>query len=169
MASRRKSRELALQMLYQWEVGKHSPADVIATFFAAEKKGGPAETFARRLFEGTVEDILPIDHLLREHAANWRLERMAAIDRNVLRLALFELRHQSETPAAVVINEALEIARRFSGEGSAAFVNGILDAVRKTLPAKGAGEAPETASLTAPAATAQHATSTKRARRPKPR
>lgn len=140
MASRRKSRELALQMLYQWEVGKHSPAHVVATFFATEKKDGPAETLARRLFEGTVEDISPIDQLLREHAAHWRLERMAAIDRNVLRLALFELLHQSETPAAVVINEALEIARRFSGEGSAAFVNGVLDAVRKTLPATGTAE-----------------------------
>jgi N utilization substance protein B len=135
MASRRKSRELALQMLYQWEVGKHSPDQVLATFIATEKKDGPAETLARRLFEGTVEDISPIDQLLREHAQHWRLERMAAIDRNVLRLALFELRHQSETPAAVVINEALEIARRFSGEDSAAFVNGVLDAIRKTLSA----------------------------------
>jgi len=140
MASRRKSRELALQMLYQWEVGKHSPADVVATFIGAEKMDGPAESFARRLFEGTVDDIPPIDRLLREHTQHWRLERMSAIDRNVLRLALFELLHHSETPPAVVINEALEIARRFSGEGSAEFVNGVLDAVRKALPATGAAE-----------------------------
>ena len=135
MASRRKSRELALQMLYQWEVGKHSPADVVATFIGAEKMDGSAESFARRLFEVTVDDIPPIDRLLREHTQHWRLERMSAIDRNVLRLALFELLHHSETPPAVVINEALEIARRFSGEGSAEFVNGVLDAVRKALPA----------------------------------
>jgi len=134
MASRRKSRELAVQMLYQWEVGKDSPHEVVATFIGAQKKDAPAESFARSLFEGTVEDISPIDQLLREHAEHWRLERMAAIDRNVLRLALFELRHHPETPAAVVINEALEIARRFSGEGSAEFVNGVLDAVRKALP-----------------------------------
>jgi len=145
MASRRKSRELAVQMLYQWEVGKHTPREVIATFIGAQQKDAPAESFARQLFEGTVEDIAPIDQLLREHSENWRLERMAAIDRNVLRLALFELRHHSETPAAVVINEALDIARRFSGEGSAEFVNGVLDAIRKTLPTAIATEEPSPA------------------------
>jgi len=138
MASRRKSRELAVQMLYQWDIGKHSPHEVLSTSIAAEKRDQPAEKFARQLFEGTVEDVSAIDALLREHAENWKLERMAAIDRNVLRLALFELRHHPETPAAVVINEALEIARRFSGHDSAEFVNGVLDAVRKALPPIGA-------------------------------
>ena len=140
MASRRKSRELAVQMLYQWDIGKHSPREVLATFIGAQKKDQPAERFAQQLFEGTVEDISAIDHLLREHAENWKLERMAAIDRNVLRLALFELRHHADTPPAVVINEALEIARRFSGHGSAEFVNGVLDAVRKSLPQTGAAK-----------------------------
>ena len=135
MASRRKSRELALQMLFQWEVGKHPPANVLLTFLDPEKKDAPAESFARRLFEGAVGEVLTLDAMLREHSKNWRLERMAAVDRNVLRLALFELLHHPETPPAVVINEALEIARRFSGEDSAEFVNGVLDAVRKALPA----------------------------------
>jgi N utilization substance protein B len=138
MASRRKSRELALQMLFQWEVGKHPPANVIFTFLDPDKRDAPAESFARRLFEGTVAEVATLDAMLREHSKNWRLERMAAVDRNALRLALFELLHLPETPAAVVIDEALEIARRFSGEGSAEFVNGVLDAIRKTLPAAGA-------------------------------
>ena len=135
MASRRKSRELALQMLFQWEVGKHTPAHVVATFLDPEEIDKPVNLFARSLFQGTVDDISTLDPMLSEHAKNWRLERMAAVDRNVLRLALFEMLHHTETPAAVVIDEALEIARRFSGEDSAQFVNGVLDGVHKSLPA----------------------------------
>lgn len=135
MASRRKSRELALQMLFQWEVGKHSPAHVLATFLDPEGIDRPVNSFARSLFQGTVDDISILDLKLCEHTKHWRLERMAAVDRNVLRLALFEMLHHPETPAAVVINEALEIARRFSGEDSAEFVNGVLDGVHKALPA----------------------------------
>ena len=135
MASRRKSRDLALQMLFQWEVGKHTPAHVVATFLDPEEIDKPVNLFARTLFHGTVDNISTLDPMLCEHAKNWRLERMAAVDRNVLRLALFEMVYHPETPAAVVIDEALEIARRFSGEDSAEFVNGVLDAVHKTLPA----------------------------------
>lgn len=131
MASRRKSRELALQMLFQWDVGKHKPEQVLATFLDPQKKDGAAASFARELFEGTVGEIPTLDSLLRQHSEHWRLERMAAIDRNVLRLALFELLHHLETPAAVILNEAIDIARRFSGEDSAQFVNGVLDSVHK--------------------------------------
>jgi N utilization substance protein B len=92
------------------------------------------ESFARDLLEGAVNNIDRLDHLVREQAENWRLERMAAVDRNILRVALYELLHHPETPAAAVINEALEIAGRFSGEGSVEFVNGVLDGIRKTLP-----------------------------------
>ena len=73
--------------------------------------------------------------MIREHAENWRLERMAAVDRSILRVAVYELLHCPETPPRAVINEALEIARRFSGEGSVEFVNGILDTIQKSLPA----------------------------------
>ena len=135
MASRRKSRELALQMLFQWEVGKHSPAHVVTTFLDPEEIDKPVNSFARSLFQGTVDDISTLDPMLSQHTKHWRLERMAAVDRNVLRLALFEMLHHSKTPAAVIINEALEIARRFSGEDSAEFVNGVLDGVHKALPA----------------------------------
>lgn len=124
-----------MQMLFQWEVGKHSPAHVMATFLDPEEIDRPVNNFACSLFQGTVDDISILDPMLREHTKHWRLERMAAVDRNVLRLALFEMLHHAETPAVVVINEALEIARRFSGEDSAEFVNGVLDGVRKALPA----------------------------------
>jgi N utilization substance protein B len=133
MASRRKSRELALQMLFQWEVGQHTPDKVLATFLPTHKAEDEVKDFARRLFEGTVANIDSIDPLLGRHAENWKIERMAAVDRNVLRLAIYEMLHEPETPKAVVINEALELARRFSTPDSVEFTNGVLDAVRKSL------------------------------------
>jgi N utilization substance protein B len=134
MSSRRKSREFAMQMLYQWEICGYTPTQVQATFFANQKADAEVEGFARDLFEGAVANIEQLDRLVREHAEHWRLERMAAVDRNILRVALYELLCHSETPAAAVINEALEIARRFSTGDSVEFVNGVLDGVRKTLP-----------------------------------
>lgn len=136
MSSRRKSREFAMQMLYQWELGGNTPEQVAASFFQERKAASEVESFARGLFQGTVNGIEPLDKLVRAHAENWRLERMAAVDRSILRLAAYELLHCPETPPHAVINEALEIARRFSGEGSVEFVNGILDAILKTLPAR---------------------------------
>ena len=135
MGSRRKARELTLQMLFQWEVGHHSPEHVLSTFLAKQKIDTDVGSFARALFEGAVREAPELDRLVRAHAEHWRLERMAAVDRNVLRVALYELLHYPETPPAVVINEALEIARRFSGEDSVEFVNGVLDGIRKKLPA----------------------------------
>ena len=137
MASRRKARELALQMLFQWELGEHTPQHVIATFLRLQKTDPEEESFARSLFEGTVSEVGSLDPMIREHAQHWRLERMAAVDRNVIRLALYELRHYEETPHAIVINEALELARRFSTADSVEFVNGVLDAVRKATDKKG--------------------------------
>jgi N utilization substance protein B len=135
MSSRRKSREYAMQMLYQWELGGNTPEQVGATFFLERKADSEVEDFARGLFRGAVNDIKRLDELLRAHAQNWRLERMAAVDRSILRMAVYELLHCPETPPHAVINEALEIARRFSGEGSVEFVNGVLDSVLKALPA----------------------------------
>jgi N utilization substance protein B len=124
-----------MQMLYQWELGGNTPEQVGASFFLERKSDSEVESFARGLFRGTVDDIKRLDQLIGEHATNWRLERMAAVDRSILRLAVYELLHDPETPPHAVINEALEIARRFSGEGSVEFVNGILDTILKTLPA----------------------------------
>ena len=134
MASRRKARELALQMLFQWEQGSHSPEHVIATFLRAQNVDPEEESFARSLFEGTVAEVQDLDRRVSAQAEHWRLERMAAVDRNLLRVALYEILHHAETPPAVIINEALEMARRFSGRDSVEFVNGVLDAIRKTLP-----------------------------------
>jgi N utilization substance protein B len=125
-----------MQMLYQWELGGNTPEQVGASFFLERKDDSEVESFARELFRGAVADIERIDRLVRDHSANWRLERMAAVDRSILRLAIYELLHNPETPPHAVINVALEIARRFSGEGSVEFVNGILDAILKTLPAR---------------------------------
>ena len=133
MASRRKARELALQMLFQWEQGQHLPEHVIRSFLLPLNPHPEVEKFACELFEGTVAEVELLDQRLREHAKNWRLERMAAVDRNILRLALYELVHFPQTPPPVVINEAIEIARRFSGKDSVDFVNGVLDAIRKKL------------------------------------
>ena len=106
----------------------------MATFLAEKKLDDEARAFAQTLFLGTVEETEVLDRTLRERSDHWRPERMAAVDRNVLRLALHELLHHPETPPKVVINEALEIARRYSGEESVEFVNGVLDGILKTLP-----------------------------------
>ena len=143
MASRRKSRELALQMLFQWEVGSHTPSKVVAAFLPPLKADAAVKEFARSLFEGTVANIETIDPLLRRHAEHWKLERMAAVDRNVLRLALYELLYHADTPPPVVINEALELARRFSAADSVEFVNGILDAIRKAVTKTGEDRTPQ--------------------------
>ena len=136
-AGRRGAREAALQMLYQWEVGKVGPHEAIVTYWPARDAEGEVpedlRTFANGLVKGTIEQIAEIDGLLTSHAHNWRIERMAVIDRLVLRLAVFELRSQPETPARVIINEAIELARTFSGDEAVPFVNGVLDAVRKDL------------------------------------
>ena len=135
MSSRRKSREFAMQMLYQWEICGYTPTQVEATFFDNQKAEAEVAGFARDLFEGAVSNLEQLDTLVRERAANWRLERMAAVDRNILRVALYELLYHPETPPAAVINEAVEIARRFSTVDSVDFVNGVLDGIRKNLPA----------------------------------
>lgn len=137
MGSRRKSREIALQMLFQWEQGGHTPEHVLATFLAEKKLDDDARAFAQTLFLETAKETADLDRALGERSEHWRPERMAAVDRNVLRLALHELLHHPETPPKVVINEALEIARRYSGEESVEFVNGVLDGVLKNMPVSG--------------------------------
>lgn len=136
-AGRRRAREAALQMLYQWEVGRMGAYEAVATYWPAQDPdddvGEELRTFANALVKGTIERVAEIDSLLSARARNWRVERMAAVDRLVLRLAVFELLSAPDTPAKVVINEALELTRTFSGDEAVAFVNGVLDAVRKDL------------------------------------
>jgi N utilization substance protein B len=133
--ARHLAREAALQALYLCEIGRTTPADALDAYFAEHgaELGDEARAFTRELVIGAVADQAEIDRLIGEHARNWRLERLAVIDRIVLRLAIWELRHHPDTTAAVVIDEALELARTFSGEEAVKFVNGVLDAVRKTI------------------------------------
>ena len=121
-----------MQMLFQWEMSKQDPAKLEAKFWREAKAAETTREFANRLFEGAVEEAVPLDELIAKHAANWRLERLAAIDRAILRLAIHELR-AAETPPKVVLNEAVDLAKKFSSEDSSAFVNGILDACHKSF------------------------------------
>ena len=138
MGTRRKSRELCLQMLFQLEMGKQSPEQVSKTFWL-ERSDADQETraFAEELFAAAIERRDEVDQLIQKHAQHWKIERMAAVDRNVLRTAVAEFLAYRQTPRAVVINEALEIARRFSAPESVQFINGVLDSVGKELAAGG--------------------------------
>lgn len=134
MGTRRKSRELALQMLFQADMGQQSKEEVRRTFWC-ERAEIERDTrgFADDLF-GTASDRAgEIDGMIERHAAHWRMDRMAAVDRNILRLGAAELLGYPETPRPVVINEALEIARRFSTPESVQFINGVLDSVAREL------------------------------------
>lgn len=124
-------------MIFQWEQSQASPEEVMAAYWgglAAEGagQGESDDPFANKLLQGVVRRCPTIDDLIRKHAENWRLERMPAVDRNILRLAVFELLERTAAPA-VVIDEALEVGRRFSGDESARFLNGVLDAIEKSL------------------------------------
>lgn len=145
MASRHESRERALQMLFLWDQRKQDPEKVITGYWdslteeeAPGRRRPLKDEFANRLLRGAVERASEADTLIQAHAEHWRLERMSSVDRNILRLAVFELL-EGQTPPPVVIDEALEVARRFSGDESVHFINGVLDAVRKSLPRPGAG------------------------------
>lgn len=134
MGTRRKSRELALQMLFQADMGKQQPEEVRKTFWRERGTvGSDVQGFAEDLFRVACDRSAEIDKLIEQHAENWRMERMAAVDRNILRTAVAELLSYGSTPRAVVINEALEIARKFSSPESVQFINGVLDSVGRQL------------------------------------
>ncbi len=132
MSLRTKSREFAMQMLFQWDMSHQEPTKLEAKFWRSAKAADTTREFANRLFEGAAKEVTVLDEIIVKHAENWRFERLAAIDRAILRLAMHELR-SSDTPPKVVLNEAVDLAKKFSGEDSGAFVNGILDTFRKTL------------------------------------
>ncbi len=137
MGHRRAARECALQMMYELDVGKHSKDEILRTYWQMNEHPQKVRDFADLLFEGTIRRLKEIDKVIQQHTKNWRLGRMAAVDRNVLRLAVFEFLSGGKTPDTVVINEALEIARKFSTNESAQFVNGILDSIKTELQEKG--------------------------------
>lgn len=142
MGKRRKSREIAVQMLYQHELGRSrleevcqgfEPADLAPEMAEKPNQGyrldqaNEAMEYARTLFVGAVENRTRIDELIESGATNWRLVRMSAVDRSILRTAVYELLFEGEVPQIVVVDEAIELAKRFGSEQSASFVNGVLD------------------------------------------
>ena len=146
MAARHRSRQRALQVLYQWDMTKRPVDEAIRAFYdtlqadkAAEAKveeepetEDGRDEFMEELARGASAMAPDIDHRIAEKSAHWKIERMPVVDRNILRLGIYEMSRQ-ETPPAVVIDEALELARQFSGEESVAFINGVLDAVHKEI------------------------------------
>jgi N utilization substance protein B len=134
MGTRRKSRELTMQMLFQGDLGKQNPAEVQKLFWASvtdvddETRG-----FAEDLYRIATSRGTEIDALIELHSQNWRLERMPVVDRNLLRAGIAEMLGYPKTPAAIVINESLEVARRYAAPESIHFLNGVLDAVARDL------------------------------------
>ena len=126
MGYRRKARELALQLLFHYEFNKETP-DWRKDFWKDRAATDSVQGFADQLVSGVVQNQKTIDDLIEKHAEHWSLDRMTAVDRNVLRIAVYELMYVEEIPSKVTINEAIEIAKRYGDEGSGAFVNGILD------------------------------------------
>jgi N utilization substance protein B len=132
MATRRRSRQRALQILFLWDARRQPVDDVIDAYYNTllSEEGPLRDPFVADLVRGTVENVAEVDEQITKHAEHWRMERMPAVDRNILRLAVYEIKCAG-TPAAVAIDEALELARKFSNEESVQFVNGVLDAVHK--------------------------------------
>lgn len=139
MGSRRQGREAALRMLYQLELSADSVERVIRLYFGGEltDEDPSLDPSARRFAERLVRHVFgrreELDALIARGTEHWRLERFATVDRNVIRLALLELMEETGTPPAVVIDEAIELAKAYGGEESGAFVNGVLDGLRKRL------------------------------------
>jgi transcription antitermination protein NusB len=134
MGTRRKSRELTMQMLFQGDLGKQTPDQVRSLFWdARDDVDDETRGFAEDLYRVATTRDEEIDQLIQAHAENWRLERMAAVDRNLLRAAVAEMLGYPATPAPVIINEALEIARRYAAPESVNFLNGVLDAISRTV------------------------------------
>lgn len=137
MGTRRKSRELALQMLFQSDMAGQNSDEVRRTFWAERKNvGSDVRGFADDLFRVAHDRAEEIDKLIERHAEHWRMERMATVDRNILRGGVAEFLAYPTTPKAVIINEAIEIARKFSSPDSVGFINGVLDGVARELEKK---------------------------------
>ena len=136
--SRHRAREAAIQMLYQWEVGRLSMPEVHQTFWshddeAEEPLAADLRDVSVGLADGVVATVEQLDPMIAEAAEHWRIERMNVMDRLILRLAVYEFVHRPETHAKIIINEALELARSFCGDEAVRFINGILDGIRRKL------------------------------------
>ena len=133
MGLRRQGREYALQLLFQVELPSDPITSVEERFWASLQPEADARAFAGELARGTLEHLTEIDATIAGATEHWRLERMAVVDRNVLRVAVFELVYRQDTPTAVVIDEAIEVVRKYGAPESAPFINGSLDAIRRDV------------------------------------
>lgn len=134
MGKRRKAREVALQLLYQLDVqGEANPEPHLPEFWTRHPVDREAREFAEILIRGTKLHETKIDEMITQYAQNWELDRMAVVDRNILRQGIFELLWMEDVPSKVAINEALEVAKKFSTQESSRFINGILDRIHKEL------------------------------------
>ncbi len=124
-----------MQMLFQWEMSQQDFARLEVKFWKGAKAADKTRAFANKLFEGTAKEAGALDEIIGKHCENWRFERLAAIDRAILRLAIHELR-DGDTPPKVILNEAIEMAKKFSSEEAGSFVNGILDTIHKSMKRK---------------------------------
>ena len=145
MGARRKARECALQMLFQYDVAHPSMDELVATYWGEMAEAAEdVREFATELAIGAISHLEEIDEIIRLRTEHWRISRMAIVDRNLLRLAVYEFLYQPNTPHTVAINEALEIARRFSNQEATQFINGILDAIKHDLEKESASIKKET-------------------------
>jgi len=131
MGARRKARELALQMLYQADLSGNGADIILSTFEDLQKSKPNTREFAVKIFKGTVDHLQEIDDMIQLQADNWRLSRMAVVDRNIIRMSIYEFLHETDTPKLVIIDEAIEIAKKFGTQKSSQFINGILDGILK--------------------------------------
>ncbi len=129
MSVRRRAREIALQVLYQLDIRPGEPQEALDLYFENFRPSEKAREFCQRLIEGVRQNRQEIDRLLEENAENWTLNRMAVVDRNILRVATFELLHCPDIPFKASLNEAIELAKKFGTDDSSAFINGILDRI----------------------------------------
>ena len=141
MGDRRKSREFAVQILYEIEMKGSDPKSVLDLYKKGQAKelrefegmSDDAQKFGMELLDGTYRNRKEIDELIERHSLHWKLARMAVVDRNILRLAVYELLYLHDVPTNAILNEAIEIAKKFGTEDSSAFINGILDKVAKEV------------------------------------
>jgi len=133
MGTRREARECALKMLYQIDLSQCSAQEAMNAFWSGESHDVDVMTFANQLVEGVLQEKETIDPLVATHSTHWKITRMPAVDKNILRLAVYELKHFPDIPLKVTLNEAIEIAKKYGTEESGAFINGVLDKLGKEL------------------------------------
>lgn len=136
MGHRRKAREFALQGLYMYEIANRPIEEIITLEWVDMEISDDIRDFAINLIRGSVEHVAAIDDLITNHSTNWKIERLSAVDKSILRLSIYAMLFHPEIPVAVTIDEGIELGKIYGGENSSQFINGILDAVKKSIAEK---------------------------------